>query len=91
MVSRYRRSHTRIDPDKKDPQIRPNPIAQAQVRPIGLYKPFLKFSRHIAPESVHRAAIPRLFKEGWLRDQENIAKPRQLAQTGWLIQATDYR
>jgi len=27
---------------------------------------------------------PLLSKEGWLRHQENIAKPQKLAQTGWL-------
>jgi hypothetical protein len=29
------------------------------------------------------ANFPLLFEEGWLRDQENVAKLPKLAQTGW--------
>ena len=35
------------------------------------------------------AKFPSLEKEGWLRDQEDFAKQPELAQTGWLVQATD--
>ena len=40
---------------------------------------------------VEAGEFPSLDKEGWLRDQEDFAKPHQLAQTGWLVQATDDR
>ena len=38
---------------------------------------------------VEAGEFPSLDKEGWLRDQEDFAKPHQFAQTGWLVQATD--
>ena len=35
--------------------------------------------------------IPLLFKEGWTRPQENIAKPPLWERTGWLVQTTANR
>src|SRR5690242_14758580 len=47
------------------------------------------FRRHLAyAESTSEGRFARY--KGWLRDQEDFAKPQQLAQTGWLAQATDY-
>src|SRR5215470_69427 len=34
--------------------------------------------------------IPLLSKEGWLRDQENIAQPPLNAQTGWLLSSRKF-
>src|SRR5215471_7103811 len=34
--------------------------------------------------------IPLLSKEGWLRDQENIAQPPLSAQTGWLLSSRKF-
>jgi hypothetical protein len=33
--------------------------------------------------------FPSLAKEGWLRQESNVAKPPYQAQTGWLVQTTD--
>jgi hypothetical protein len=30
-----------------------------------------------------KAKVPSSAEEGWMRDQENIAKHPQFAQTGW--------
>ena len=35
-------------------------------------------------------AIPLLFKEGWLRDQENVAQLPLNAQTGWLVSSRKF-
>src|SRR5215467_13966649 len=39
---------------------------------------------------MNRPDIPLLSKEGWLRDQENIAQPPLNAQTGWFLSSRKF-
>src|SRR5205809_917053 len=49
------------------------------------------FVRGYVVEAKRESEFPSSAEEGWLRHQENAAKPPLKAQTGWLVQATDYR